>query len=121
MRKKDIRGAGNPNWKGGRRKRNGYTHIKLQPDDFFYPMTREDGYVFEHRLIVARALNRCLLSWEIVHHKNGIRVDNRMENLELLPARKYHLIDSHTKSRIKVLENMVESLKRKLAEVKSNG
>ena len=79
-------GAGNPNWKGGRRiqRQSGYVYIKLFPGDFFLDMADVDRYVREHRLVMAKHIGRCLQKFEIVHHRNGLRDDNRIENLEII-------------------------------------
>lgn len=42
------------------------------------------GYVYEHRIIAEEIIGRQLEKNEIVHHKNGVRWDNRKENLEVM-------------------------------------
>jgi len=75
LRKRDK----NNQWKGGRFIRHGYVFI-LNPE---HPFATKSGYIREHRLVMEKKIGRFLQPNEVVHHINGNRQDNRVENLQL--------------------------------------
>ncbi len=67
-------------WRGGIKiTDHGYVEVKNRT----HPNARKDGYVKEHIMVMSNYLGRPLLKGETVHHKNGVKHDNRLENLEL--------------------------------------
>ncbi len=80
-------GAGGPNhsqWTGGRLDAGqGYFRQWIAEDDPLASMRNHQGYVLEHRLVMARKFGRPLRSTETVNHINGDKGDNRLENLEV--------------------------------------
>lgn len=71
-------GEKNPAWKGGRiYDKDGYVLIWM-PD---HPNRNNDNYVREHRLVYEKYLGRYLTQQEEIHHINGIKDDNRLQNL----------------------------------------
>jgi len=88
-----VFGKNHPNWKGGKRKHTeGYIEIKVKD----HPYANSNGYVMEHRYIMEQHIGRYLKREESIHHINGNKTDNRIENLELFSnnsehTHKYHM------------------------------
>lgn len=77
------------NWKGGRVvASNGYVLLKLAG----HHLADVRGYVYEHRLVAEQKLGRLLLPAEITHHVNGVKDDNRPENIEVVASVAHHRV-----------------------------
>lgn len=75
-----VAGEFNGHWKGGRTyHKAGYVMIKVPG----HIRATRSGYIFEHILVMEETLGRYLTAGENVHHRNGVKDDNRPENLEL--------------------------------------
>lgn len=60
-----------------------YVHAKN------HPFATKHGYVFEHRLVIERKINRYLQRNEVVHHIDGNKINNHIDNLELTTQSKH--------------------------------
>ena len=69
-----------PSWKGGKWiDKLGYIYVSARN----HPNKVHNGYIFEHRLVVEKKIGRYLRQDEHIHHLNGIKDDNRPENLAI--------------------------------------
>lgn len=102
------------NRRGWYKDSHGYIYIQLPKDSPFLSMTTGRRYVREHRLVMARHLGCPLEPWQVVHHKNRVKDDNRLENLELFPSQSYHLSVTLLQKRVGRLEEENRRLKQQL-------
>lgn len=78
----------NVHWKGGRTiDKNGYVLVH-RPG---HPNSVKSGYIREHRLVMSESIGRPLRPGEVVHHIDGDRTNNRIENLQLFSKNADHL------------------------------
>ena len=77
------------------RTKEGYTQIYAPESS----SSRSNGYAPEHRVVAEHILGRQLRPDEVVHHKNGVKTDNRVENLRVMKRKEHSKL--HRKYRAK--------------------
>jgi len=85
-------------WQGRKLTGPGAKHVRVDGYVSVYfpahPSAGKSRHILEHRLVMEQVLGRPLLKSEHVHHKNGIKTDNRAENLEVLTASAHAVVTS---------------------------
>ena len=76
-------------WKGGRYLTSQGYYLVMAKD---HPLCDVRGYVPEHTLVMEKHIGRYLKNDEVVHHKNKIKTDNRIDNLQLLTDHEHRVL-----------------------------
>ena len=97
---KTIKGENCPSWKGGR--------ITDKSSGYILILTANGKYRTEHRIVWETTNKKSLPKGWVIHHINGVKGDNRPENLTAMPRNKHtnwtllHI----TQKRIRELEQL---------------
>lgn len=60
---------------------NGYVKVRVGKE---HPLADPNGYAYEHKLVWAAA-GKTFIGGCVIHHVNGVKTDNRIENLQMIP------------------------------------
>lgn len=105
-----LKGPKSASWRGGTYRSRGYVMVKMDAlteaerlaFGSMVNVNRERGdYIAQHRLVVARSIGRPLATTEHVHHINGVKDDNRLENLAIQSA------EDHRRTHVQVERDLL--------------
>lgn len=107
---KGLKGKDNSNWKGGKHyTKSGYIKI-YQPT---HPRSI-GGYIWEHQFVWENANEMYLPDGWVIHHMNGIKDDNRPENLKAVSRKEHIQLGNLYIERIRELEEEIKLLKSRI-------
>lgn len=97
----------------------GYREIWTPPTSPFAKMRNARRRIAEHRLVMAKYLNRCLKTYEVVHHIDHDKLNNDITNLKLISSNGPHLAITILENKVKRLKKKNQLLKEKINELKA--
>ena len=99
-------------------KSDGYLYIhRVMVDEKFWPMFgKGSDWMPVHRYVVAKHLGRCLTSEESVHHVDFDKLNNVIENLEVMSWEEHRRIHAETKGSVEIVVEKTEDSHAKYAD-----
>ncbi len=91
-----IKGSQHYRWNNRLKNADGYTKVRVGHE---HPLADPNGYAYEHLVIWCAAGNSRPDSNSILHHRNGDKSDNRLENLRLLSRSEHNALHNAERGR----------------------
>jgi len=102
-------GESNPNWRKGRSRSGGYVQVRIKAGT---PGKGKGAFYRGEHIVVWEEANGPLPKGYVVHHLNGVKDDNRLENLLALPRGEHH---AHPRDALRPYEKRIRELEQQVA------